>query len=98
MFTTIWEYEVPEARRADFEATYGPEGEWVQLFRRAAGFRETVLLRDVSSPASYVTLDRWVSRAAYEEFRIIHAAAYAALDESTTGLTLAERHLGTFYG
>ena len=48
--------------------------------------------------STYVTLDRWVSRAAYEEFRIVHAAAYAALDESTTGLTLAERHLGTFYG
>ena len=98
MFTTIWEYEVPEARRAEFEATYGGEGEWVRLFRRAPGFRETVLLRSVSSPLTYVTLDRWASRAAYEEFRIVHAAAYAALDEVTAGLTLAERHLGTFYG
>lgn len=98
MFTTVWEYEVPEARRADFEATYGADGEWAQLFRRTTGFQETVLLRSVSSPLTYVTLDRWTSRATYEEFRIIHAAAYAALDAATQGLTLTERHLGTFYG
>lgn len=98
MFTTVWEYDVPEERGATFEATYGAEGEWVQLFRRAQGFRETVLLRSVATPSTYVTLDRWTSRAAYEEFRIVHAAAYAALDEATAGLTRAERHLGTFYG
>ena len=98
MFTTIWEYDVPEDRLADFEATYGADGEWVRLFRQAQGYRETVLLRSVSSPRTYVTLDRWTSRAAYEEFRIVHAAAYAALDEAASGLTLAERHLGTFYG
>lgn len=98
VFTTIWEYEVPEARRAEFEAIYGPEGEWARLFRRASGFRETVLLRSVAAPHTYVTLDRWASRASYEEFRIVHAAAYAALDAATQGLTLAERHLGTFYG
>lgn len=98
VFTTVWEYEVPEAKRAEFERIYSAEGEWVRLFRRAPGFRETVLLRNVSAPSVYVSLDRWTSRAAYEEFRIVHAAAYAALDESTAGLTLAERHLGTFYG
>lgn len=98
MFTTIWEYEVSEARRADFETAYGADGNWVRLFQGAPGFRETLLLRGVSSPLTYVTLDRWTSRAAYEEFRIVHAGAYAALDEATAGLTLAERHLGTFYG
>lgn len=98
MFTTVWEYEVPDARRAEFEAVYGVGGEWVKLFRQAPGFRETVLLRSVASPPTYVTLDRWSSRAAYEEFRIVHAAAYAALDAAAAGLTLVERHLGTFYG
>ena len=98
VFTTVWEYEVPDVKRAEFEAVYGAEGEWVRLFRQGAGFRETVLLRSVASPSTYVTLDRWTSRAAYEEFRIVHAAAYAALDDAAAGLTLAERHLGTFYG
>ena len=98
MFTTVWEYEVPEAGRAEFERIYGAEGDWVRLFRRAQGFRETVLLRNVSAPSVYVSLDRWTSRAEYEEFRIVHAAAYAALDEAAAGLTAAERHLGTFYG
>ena len=98
MFTTVWEFEVPEARREEFETVYGPEGDWVRLFRQGSGFRETVLLRDVARPGIYVTLDRWTSRAAYEEFRIVHAAAYAGLDEANAGLTTSERHLGTFYG
>ncbi|HEX6643290.1 MAG TPA: hypothetical protein VF037_01350 [Gemmatimonadales bacterium] len=98
MFTTVWEYEVPEARRAEFETVYGPQGDWVRLFRQGGGFRETVLLHDVVHEAVYVTLDRWTSRAAYEEFRVVHAAAYAAMDEAAAGLTTSERHLGTFYG
>jgi hypothetical protein len=98
MFTTVWEFEVPEVRRAEFERIYGPDGEWVRLFRQGGGFRETVLFRDVNRPGTYLTLDRWTSRAAYEEFRIVHAAAYAAMDETTAGLTTSELHLGTFYG
>jgi heme-degrading monooxygenase HmoA len=98
VFTTIWECEIAEGRRAQFEAAYGTDGEWVRLFRQATGFRETVLAQILSPPLRYITLDRWTSRAEYEDFRKAYAAAYSALDEATAGLTLAERHLGTFDG
>src|SRR5690606_22171092 len=77
MFTTVWEYEVDEGSRRAFELAYGKDGDWVRLFRQAHGYQETALLHDVEDPRRYVTLDRWSSRAAYEEFRIVHAAAYA---------------------
>jgi len=98
MFTTVWEYEVDEGSRRAFELAYGKDGDWVRLFRQAHGYQETALLHDVEDPRRYVTLDRWSSRAAYEEFRIVHAAAYAELDERTAGLTAAERHLGSYHG
>ncbi|HEU5049823.1 MAG TPA: antibiotic biosynthesis monooxygenase [Gemmatimonadales bacterium] len=98
MFTTVWEYDVAPELSGRFEAAYGPEGPWVDLFRSGAGYLETVLLRDTTRPTRFVTLDRWTSRAAYEEFRVLFAAAYAALDADMGDLTLAERHLGSFYG
>ena len=94
MFTTVWEYEVGPEQRSKFIEIYGASGAWATLFRRAAGYRETILLQDVGDPERFMTLDRWDSRHAYEEFLESHQSAYQALDRKTTGLTRAERHLG----
>lgn len=94
MFTTVWEYEVGPDRRSEFIEVYGATGAWVALFRRAPGYRETVLLQDVARPERFITLDRWVSREAYEEFLESLQSAYQALDRKTAGLTRNEHHLG----
>jgi hypothetical protein len=46
MFVIVWTYEVPADRRAGFEAAYGPNGSWAQLFARAPGFGGVELLHD----------------------------------------------------
>jgi heme-degrading monooxygenase HmoA len=94
MFTAIWEYEVAEHDRPEFERVYAATGAWAQLFRHAAGYLESILLRDVARPGHYVTFDRWQSRLAYDAFLALESTAYAALDEQTSGLTIAERQLG----
>ena len=38
-------YEVAPERRAEFEAVYGPDGEWAELFRTGAGYLGTTLER-----------------------------------------------------
>ena len=53
---------------------------WVQLFRKAPGYRTTKLVRDVRGNGTYFTLDFWDSRKAYEQFRQDHALEYAAID------------------
>lgn len=95
MFTTVWEYQVGPDRRSKFIEVYGASGSWAALFRRAPGYRETVLLQDLGQPERFLTLDRWDSREAYEEFLESRRSAYQALDRETAGLTRAERHLGT---
>jgi heme-degrading monooxygenase HmoA len=95
MFTTIWEFEVDADTRDDFVRVYGPAGAWVQLFRTAAGFRETILLQDIARPERLVTLDRWDSRAAWDAFRQGQHDAYTELDLVTGCLARTERHLGT---
>ncbi len=93
MFVTLWEFEVKPGSEELFERTYGPEGEWAKLYRRDARYLGTRLLRDVAAERVYVTMDRWESRAAYEEFREKFAVEYEELDEECEGMTACERNL-----
>jgi heme-degrading monooxygenase HmoA len=79
-----------------FERTYGPEGEWVQLFRRDAKYRGTRLLRDAKHERVYVTMDLWDSQEAYQEFRAKYAKDYAEIDRKCEGLTVTESRLAEF--
>jgi heme-degrading monooxygenase HmoA len=96
LFVTLWEFEVKSGSEELFERTYGPDGEWAQLFRRDARYLGTRLLRDVRTARVYVTMDTWESRIAHEEFRETHATEYAELDEKCAVLTESEKQLGEY--
>ena len=98
MYEIVWEFEVKPEKVEVFEALYGPEGDWACLFGRADGYVETRLLRDTARPTLYLTIDRWLSRAAYEAFVRAAGPAYAALDRRGDALTVRERRLGAFDG
>jgi heme-degrading monooxygenase HmoA len=94
MFVVIWEYEVGADAAARFEALYGPDGDWVALFRAWPGYRATELLR--GEDGRYLSIDRWDSREAYEHFQLQARAEYAHIDVRGDALTLSERRIGTF--
>ena len=96
MFVILWEFEVKPGSAPAFERVYGPQGDWVLLFRSDPHYRMTRLLRDTSRPGIYCTMDFWDSAAAYENFKNIHREAYQVLDQATQGLALHERHIGSF--
>jgi len=96
LFVTLWEFEVKRGCEELFEKAYGPEGEWVRLFRRDARYRGTRLLRDVGREGVYVTIDEWESREAYEGFREKWAKEYATIDQAYGSTTKNERHLGEY--
>ena len=77
-------------REAEFERVYGPKGEWAAFFATDSKYRGTVLVRDAARAGSYVTIDTWTSREAYETFRAWNRAAYAALDRRCEELTVEE--------
>jgi heme-degrading monooxygenase HmoA len=95
LFLTLWEFEVKSGCEELFEQAYGPEGEWVRLFRRDARYRGTRLLRDAGRERVYVTMDMWESPEAYEEFREKWAAEYAEVDKKCDRLTVGERLLAS---
>lgn len=90
----LWEFRVKPGCEAAFEAAYGSEGDWARLFRRDPGYRGTELLR-VATARGYITIDRWVSRAAFETFQRKHRKDYDALDRMLSKLTERETPLGS---
>ncbi len=92
----VWEFLVAPASRDAFLRAYGPDGPWVELFRLADGYRDSLLSEDRERPGRFVTLDVWESAAAYDAFRQRFADEYAAIDRSCEALTERETPLGTF--
>jgi heme-degrading monooxygenase HmoA len=95
-YMIIWEYVVKPGMEKCFEESYGPIGEWVQLFARGEGYLHTELHRDAVDGRRYATIDCWVSRAAYDAFREEWREELDAIDARCSALTERETHLGSF--
>jgi heme-degrading monooxygenase HmoA len=96
VYVIVWAFcPRPGCQRA-FEDVYGPAGRWATLFREAANFLGTELLRDADGSGRYLTVDRWRSRAAYEAFRAARHSDYETLDRVCDTLTASEDLVGAF--
>jgi heme-degrading monooxygenase HmoA len=87
---------VAEAQVAGFEAAYGPQGAWAQLFAKSPRYLGTELLRDAYVPGAYLTIDRWASEEDFRAFRREHDADYEALDRACDALTGQETRVGAY--
>ncbi len=96
MVEIVWEFHVNSGNENEFERHYGPEGTWVQLFRKAPDFIRTDLLRDPEVPGRYLTVDCWSNLDAYDEFKQNFAAEYKAIDAQMEALTQSETKVGVF--
>ena len=96
MFVVVWQFEVSDEKVSQFEAAYGREGSWAQLFRRSPNYLGTELLRDAYIPGSYLTIDRWASEADFRAFRKEHDSEYEKLDRECDALTAKETRVGAY--
>ena len=90
----VFSYEVRDAPQ--FEAVYGPEGEWARFFADARGYIGTELLRDVEAPGRYLVIDRWESAEAYNAFVTERREDYMRRVDETGFLYDQELRFGTF--
>ena len=95
-YLALWEFQVKPESISGFEATYGSEGAWAQLFRQSLDYLGTQLIRDLDHPGRYITQDRWTSRESFHRFKQGHQSAYSALDKKCESLTEKEIFLGDF--
>lgn len=96
MFVVVWQFEIAEEKIAAFEAAYGSEGSWAQLFRTSPGYQGTELLRDAYVSGLYLTIDRWISEDAFRAFRKDNDVAYETLDRACDALTQSETRIGAY--
>lgn len=96
MFVVVWQFEIAEEKIASFEAAYGPEGAWAQIFRKSPDHLGTELLRDAYIPGNYLTIDRWASEDAFRAFRKDHDPEYESLDRACDALTSRETRIGAY--
>jgi heme-degrading monooxygenase HmoA len=96
MFVVVWQFEIADDKVDGFEAAYGPEGAWAQLFRTSPNYLGTELLRDAYVPLSYLTIDRWSSEEAFRAFRKDHDSEYEVLDRACDALTGRETRVGAY--
>ena len=95
-YLIIWEFRVRAGMEERFEKVYGPRGDWARFFAQAAGYVRTELNHDLKDSRRYVTLDFWISRDAYENFREKHIGEYEALDQKFEEMTEEELEVGKF--
>ena len=93
---SIWVYEVREQFISQFVDAYGPEGDWVKLFRKCPGYLKTELKRDIDTPNRFLTIDFWQSYSAFSSIKQIIRAEYEALNNCCDDYTLSENHIGVF--
>lgn len=96
MVEIVWEFYAASGKEDEFERHYGPEGTWVQLFRKAKEFVRTDLLRDPETRGRYLTVDCWTDLGAYDRFKDDFAYEYKTIDAQMEALTQSETKLGVF--
>ncbi|HTQ86155.1 MAG TPA: hypothetical protein VMI93_08085 [Candidatus Solibacter sp.] len=90
----LWEFLVHEEHAEEFERNYSASGTWAAFFQRSPAYHGTTLLAGESN--RYLTLDRWDSQEAYEEFRLANRQEYDEIDARFAALMVSERCLGVF--
>src|SRR5690606_40392536 len=95
-FVYIWEYSVDDDCIVSFKKIYGPDGDWVKLFRRAEGYVRTDLLSDQNNPNRFITIDVWKSKAHRDNFRREYSEEFEKLDQYAESYTRSEKPLGEF--
>jgi heme-degrading monooxygenase HmoA len=93
MMIRVWEYDVPQGSREEFERVYGADGDWARLFSSSNGYAGTELFGSLSVPGRYITVDRFTDQATWLAFLVEHREAYERLDEQSERLTSDEREL-----
>jgi len=97
MYCYIWSFTVRPEFMKEFQAAYGPEGDWARFFASDPEYIRTDLLADRENPASFLTIDFWSIYEACLSFRERFSAQFEALDKSFERFMLEEVQIGSFH-
>lgn len=96
MYCYIWSFAVRPEHRNEFQAAYGPDGDWALFFRTDPAYISTSLLVDRTNPTRFLTIDCWSSYEAWASFRKRFDEKFESLDKSFERWTVEETQIGSF--
>ena len=96
IYIRVWEIQAKAGMEEEFERVFGPEGEWVALFRKSKAFLTTELFRDLENVGRYYIVDHFASQSAFQAFLKENRDDYDALDRKCEALCASEKRLGSF--
>jgi heme-degrading monooxygenase HmoA len=100
VISVVFEYEVEDGARAEFERVYGSDGEWARFFRAGEGHLRTELHASAGEAPDarrrFLVVDRWTTEEAYARFLAANGAEYERRSQATAPLYLSETRIGTF--
>lgn len=70
MFIVLNEFHVKEEHIPAFETEFGSAGTRSETLQKGEGFMSTELMKDGANKRRFITIDRWISKDAYEDFQI----------------------------
>jgi heme-degrading monooxygenase HmoA len=97
IYIRVWEIQAKAGLEDEFEKAFGPEGQWVALFRKSKAFLRTELFRDLEDNGRYFIVDHFASQSAFQSFLKENRDEYDALDRDCERLCASEKRLGSFF-
>ncbi|MEQ8904855.1 hypothetical protein [Ekhidna sp.] len=94
MYCLVWKYKV-SSNQAKFEEEYSRNGSWFKFFESSEDYLGSELMKN-SDGKNYVVIDKWMSKADYQDFLDENKAEYDQLNEKCKSLYDEEEEMGEF--
>jgi|SRR5687767_4103409 len=96
MIAVVWQFEVKDERKAEFEELYGADGEWTKLNRQTRSYLGTSFLRDQNDSSRYLLLEYWSEMVVYEQHREYQSELFATLEARRDAVVESFEPIGVF--
>ena len=83
------------SNQAKFEEEYSRNGSWFKFFESSEDYLGSELMKN-SDGKNYVVIDKWMSKADYQDFLDENKAEYDQLNEKCKSLYDEEEEMGEF--
>ncbi|NJM26219.1 MAG: hypothetical protein HC859_12745 [Bacteroidia bacterium] len=97
MVVILWEYQIHPHLEQAFLSWYRSDGTWAQFFAQSDHYLGTEFYRSEDKPNTYVTIDKWRNREAYDAFLSSNAKHYAEFDARCEQFTVKETLIGYYH-
>ncbi|MEP0986602.1 hypothetical protein [Ekhidna sp.] len=94
MYCLVWKYKV-SSNQAKFEEEYGRSGSWFKFFEPCEDYLGHDLMKS-GDGSTYILIDKWMSKADFQDFLDENKAEYEQLNEKNKDLHDSEEQMGEF--